>query len=189
MAENITGYDAGTVLLPYHSDVYLNWDFYQNNENYLFPWEGPAMVASAEHSSLHPLKWVGLAREYEYFSQHWLGDTVGIFHTMSNAAREDFHYATPNEAALGSRYAEARQDPSSPIYAEFYGLAFLTFQMGVHVYQPYQYFSHQDRNQIRGQGPDLNNTLYTETVAFGPNWYELKTFTVSAMYLWVDVGN
>jgi hypothetical protein len=175
----LTKNNMGTVELPYHTDAISNADFYENNPNKLFPWEGLANVVYSEHRWLHPGRWAPGSKERDWFSQHWIGDSAGIIRTMVVRANFWSSYSTPNEAALGGGYAPPQQDLQDPSYGEFYGLAFAVIMTDVGVKHFFPYFAHQDLNEIRKYNPSDRNDLYkTETTGFGgPGWKDFHITT------------
>jgi RHS repeat-associated protein len=179
--KNLAGYDPGVVRLPYHI-----------NPNYglpsaLFPWEGVANVAYAEHSSLHPRRYPRGTSEREHFTQYWLGEATGIIQTMINRAT-DGNYQSPNHAALtaGQYAAPGRNlNDTHGVYQEFYGLAFMVIQLEVRVDQPHQYFAHQDLLPLRGKGSHLNDVCCTDTAGFGPTWHGPKNWYIPQTYPYI----
>ncbi|MCA9959089.1 MAG: RHS repeat-associated core domain-containing protein, partial [Anaerolineales bacterium] len=175
---NLAGYDPGVVSLPCH----INPDY--ANPDSLFPWEGVADVAYAEHSSLHPANYPEGSDEWNSFVDHWLGEAIGIMQTMINRAEEP-GYETANHAALNNgkfgqyAYPGRKINDNLGIYQEFYGLAFMVIQLDVRVGQPYKSFAHQDLSDLRGRSPTgtLNDVLYTDTARFGA-WGDRKFWAV-----------
>jgi hypothetical protein len=166
----------GTAIqLPYH----VNPNY--NSPDSLFPWEVPADVLFAEHSSLHPSKYNNNPQWRARFEESWRPEATGILQTMINRAESDlWNVNTPTQAALASgQYASPGRNVDDIAWQESYALSFEVNMMGERVDQPYTYFAHQDLNDVRGYDPaDRNARCCTERTAFGPHsgWKDYYVF-------------
>jgi hypothetical protein len=173
-ATNLAGEDLGTISLPYHVDVA------NLGPNERFEWEGVANVVYNEDRQLHPAYNKADLQAEAWFTQHWLGDAAGIVQTtIARAAR----YGSPNAAAMEpGQYAPPHRDLTDPAYKEFYAVTFMVIEMNVRVDQPYEYFAHQDINEIRGHDPtNRNAACCTESVGFGPT-FGRKDHYITTLY-------
>jgi RHS repeat-associated protein len=157
------------IQLPYH--VFPDYD----SSGTLFPWEAPADVLYAEHSSLHPSKYNNQPQWRKRFDQTWRPEAIGILQTMINRAESAaWDVNTPSEAALAEgQYANAGRNVDDIAWQESYALSFEVNMMDLRIDQPYDSFAHQDLNDVRGFKPDDRNAICcNERTAFGGPGYK-----------------